>query len=56
MHILLIKLKKKYPGPKCLCNGPEVNNSGNITRSTKEKTGLRVTSINSQLDQSGFTW
>jgi hypothetical protein len=29
---------------------------GKITRNTKEKTGLRVASINSQLDQSGFRW
>ena len=27
-----------------------------ITRNTKEKTGLRIASINSQLDQSGFRW
>ena len=33
-----------------------VSHSGKITRNTKEKTGLRVASINSQLDQSGFRW
>jgi hypothetical protein len=34
----------------------EVTNSGKITRSTKDKTGLRVASMNSQLDQYGFRW